>query len=314
MAKKMIAFALSGLAGFNAHGAGFLAAATHLDVKPDLVTASSGQLIVLAEWLRGTDLKNFIRRSSVPAIFGPLKMALTGLPGVFAPATVEYWLRWNYLPTSLNSLSAYLLPAQVYIPTRSEKYFAEISTILNEAALGTADIGVVFNAYDPVNGKGFLFGNCAAMNMLPDVKLLPITPKAVEAALWLSLYGFEGLPNGLMDGAYHRPCVISELHSFDQIFAVRPLAHGWHGEKPASWFDVQDWQCEMWFSAGYDAEVADIKRINKLVELGALTDERYRIVDLREVLTKNPCGYFNFFSERPEVFEDAYEEAMKNLQ
>ncbi|MEX3910151.1 hypothetical protein AB4Y33_43425, partial [Paraburkholderia sp. BR14319] len=42
---------------------------------------------------------------------------------------------------------------------------------------------------------------------------------------------------------------------------------------------------EMWFSAGYDAEVADIKRINKLVELGALTDERYRIVDLREVLT-----------------------------
>ncbi|MCO4883502.1 hypothetical protein, partial [Paraburkholderia caribensis] len=136
-------------------------------------------------------------------------------------------------------------------------YVSGIASILNAATLGGSSVGVVFNAYDPVRGEGILFGNRTAMQLLPNVNLLPITQKAVEAALWLSLYGFENLPNGLMDGAYHRPCVIAELHRFDRIFAVRPLAHGWHGEKPASWFDVQDWQCEMWFTVGYDAEVAD---------------------------------------------------------
>lgn len=41
---RTLAFALAGLAGFNAHGAGFLTAARQLGVKPDLVTASSGQI------------------------------------------------------------------------------------------------------------------------------------------------------------------------------------------------------------------------------------------------------------------------------
>jgi hypothetical protein len=36
------AFALAGLGGFNAHGAGFLAAATKWGVTPELVTATSG--------------------------------------------------------------------------------------------------------------------------------------------------------------------------------------------------------------------------------------------------------------------------------
>jgi hypothetical protein len=37
-----IAFALAGLGGFNAHGAGFLTAARELGVSPDVVTATSG--------------------------------------------------------------------------------------------------------------------------------------------------------------------------------------------------------------------------------------------------------------------------------
>ncbi len=44
-----VAFALAGLGGFNAHGAGFLAAASEHRVVPDLVTATSGQIIVLAD-------------------------------------------------------------------------------------------------------------------------------------------------------------------------------------------------------------------------------------------------------------------------
>ena len=51
------AFALAGLGGFNAHGAGFLTAASECGVVPDLVTATSGQIVVLADWLRGKDLE-----------------------------------------------------------------------------------------------------------------------------------------------------------------------------------------------------------------------------------------------------------------
>jgi hypothetical protein len=49
--EKRVAFALAGLGGFNAHGAGFLAAATDCSVIPQLVTATSRQIVILAKWL-----------------------------------------------------------------------------------------------------------------------------------------------------------------------------------------------------------------------------------------------------------------------
>ncbi len=308
---KTLAFALAGLGGFNAHGAGFLAAARDQAVVPDLVTATSGQIIVFAEWLRGTDLKSLLIDSARPSgPFGTLLTAVTGDPGVFRPAVLEYWRRWARWPTSLGDFSAALLPAQEYVPLRNATYLAGIADLLN----GTG-IGAVFNAYDPRAGTGVLFGNDAARTAMPaDAELQPITGSAVAAALWLSLYGFEGLPDGLMDGAYNRPCIVAELHNFDRIFAVRPLAQGWRGKAPGSWFDVQDWQLEMWFSAGYKAEVADMKRINRLIEKGSLQDSDYRKIDLIEVATDNPAGYFNYFTERPQVFDAAYQEAMTQLR
>ena len=59
MAETKLAFALAGLGGFNAHGAGFLQAARDNKVEPDLVTATSGQIVVLAAYLKGAkDLKD----------------------------------------------------------------------------------------------------------------------------------------------------------------------------------------------------------------------------------------------------------------
>ena len=89
-----LAFALAGLGGFNAHGAGFLTAAREFGVKPDLVTATSGQIIVLGEWLRGTDLKNFlIDTSRFQGPIGTLLTACVGDPGIFRAAVPEYWRR-----------------------------------------------------------------------------------------------------------------------------------------------------------------------------------------------------------------------------
>jgi hypothetical protein len=46
------AFALVGLGGFNAHGAGFLAAARGYKIVPALIMATSVQITVLADWLQ----------------------------------------------------------------------------------------------------------------------------------------------------------------------------------------------------------------------------------------------------------------------
>ena len=56
----LTAFALAGLGGFNAHGAGFLAAAAAGNVVPDLVTVTSGQILVLADWLQHKDLEQSV--------------------------------------------------------------------------------------------------------------------------------------------------------------------------------------------------------------------------------------------------------------
>jgi hypothetical protein len=253
--------------------------------------------------------ENFlIDKSRLEGPFGTLLTACVGNNGVFRAAVPEYWRRWMRWPATPSELAASLFPAQEYVPLRSDSYLSGIADLLN-----AAPFGVVFNAYDPKQGVGALFGNAAAGPLWGDEALRPITAEAVAAALWLSLYGFEDLPGGLMDGAYQRPCLIAELHSFDRIYAVRPLARGWRGKVPASWFDVQDWQSEMWFSAGYAAEVADMRRINRLIEKGALSDTRYRKIELIEIATDSPAGYFNYFTERPQVFDAAYAKAHKVL-
>jgi hypothetical protein len=308
--EKRIAFALAGLGGFNAHGAGFLKAARDARVNPELVTATSGQIIVLAEWLRSTDLEAFlINRNRPPGLFGLLQVAIMGEEGVFRPATREYWSRWLTPPTSLAEMWEKMLPAQQCVPTRSRAYFQTVSQVLNDAPFG-----VVFNAYSLAEGNGVLFGNERARRSLKDDPVSPITPESVEAALWLSLYGFERLPGQMMDGAYHRPCVIAELHEFDRIYAVRPLAKGWVGTAPKSWFDVQDWQCEMWFSAGYKAEVAELQRINYLIERKVLSDSNYKYVELVEICPDHLAGFFNYFIESAEVYEAAYAESLKKLR
>ena len=334
MAETKLAFALAGLGGFNAHGAGFLQAARDNEIKPDLITATSGQIVVLAAYLKGAaDLRQgLIDKSLEDNPFAQLRIALLGYPGVFAPAVTEALARIltpPYFGTGVNFFADRFLPAQLYKPARSAETIKQMADTFNDSR-----IGVIFNAYDPTTGDGVLFGNDAArermrtrtsIEILPEQKsrdpriakaggkeqaIFAITPVAVESALWLSLYGFVGMPNGQMDGAYHRSCILSELHNFDRVIVCRPLANGWRGDTwPKSYFDVQDWNTEMWFSVGYKAEADAMKRINSLIKSRAIIDRNYKLVDLLEVEPTTPAGYFNYFIERDSVFEDARNKA-----
>ena len=68
----------------------------------------------------------------------------------------------------LNILADRVLPAQQYVPARSEAFFQATADTLNGSA-----IGVIFNSYDPKNGTGFLYGNDAARRALPTEKKIP---------------------------------------------------------------------------------------------------------------------------------------------
>jgi hypothetical protein len=337
--EKNVAFALAGLGGFNAHGAGFLAAATHCNVVPQLVTATSGQIVILAQWLMGADLEKAIVDPDLEHNkLAQLAVTFGGEPGVFRPAyaeTMRRWLRFPDLEHPFKSLFDRLLPAEVYVPTRKPEAFAAFADAFNnKAEIKGQPIGVVFNAYNLETGQSVLFGNKAAKRLWEETKkistrsrsgtgrektereleLHPITAQAVESALWLSLYGFDHLPmKNLMDGAYNRACIVSELHMFKHIFVARPLAPGWRAKPPSNWFEVQDWQTEMWFSAGYKAEVDTLNQINSLIEAGYLGDP-FKPVKLIEIAPNAPAGFFHFFVERDTVYRHAYQKAVSAFE
>jgi hypothetical protein len=111
-----IAFALAGLGGFNAHGAGFLAAATKCNVVPELVTATSGQIVVLANWLARKDLEESLITAGNPADpLAQVRALMFGDPGVFRPAYWEALARLTAWPDFkgglLNLVADRLLPA-----------------------------------------------------------------------------------------------------------------------------------------------------------------------------------------------------------
>jgi hypothetical protein len=94
------------------------------------------------------------------------------------------------------------------------------------------------------------------------------------------------------------------------VIVCRPLACGWYGDTlPKSYFDVQDWNTEMRFSVGYKAEVDAMKRINSLIDCGAIMDPSYKLVHIYEVEPATPVGDFNYFIERDSVYKDAHGKA-----
>lgn len=331
------AFALAGLGGFNAHGAGFLAAARDHAVTPDLITATSGQILVVADWLQGADLKtSLVDPLLARDPLAQLATVIFGDKGIFKPAYQQAFERlWSPPPAKrslFDDLADRLLPAQAYVTTRTAAFFEETAAALNAPqSFGGPQIGVVFNTYEPRTGEGRLYGNDRARELLtkatslpplkapadgtklqaaPEAPVLPITAEALRSALWLSLYGFEGMPGGQMDGAYLRSCIVSELHDFDRLFIARPLAQGWRKpDQPRNWFEVQDWQCEMWFSVAYKAELDALMRINQLIEQGYLQSTDFKRVEVHEIEPETPAGYFHYFVERDSVFDAARAQA-----
>ncbi|HLN32062.1 MAG TPA: hypothetical protein VK395_30305 [Gemmataceae bacterium] len=226
-----LAFALGGLAGNNAHGAGFLQAATDEGVRPAMISCTSGQIRWTYQFLRDPSERQRSLRQIMQddiASMDPLKIKLLdffqavaqGVPGVLRPV----WQDWplEYLENVAAALQRMLrdplnaippieflrtIPSRVLAPEHPPGYFEDMSRVLN-----STEVGVVFNSFNPVDGTEIVYLNEAARKLLTKTKskgaskkYLPgerssyrhrtsyqnISPTGLRDALWLYNYGFD---------------------------------------------------------------------------------------------------------------------------
>jgi hypothetical protein len=329
-----IGFALGGLGGFNAHGVGFLQAARKAGVTPAIITCTSGMVAWAARWLAGEDLEPLIMTQvQQDTKFPPsldwlnaLWILWFGDPGICRPALGEYFARW-LTPISrreelFDQLLNRLLPAQMAVPVRTHEtmeYFAR--------SLNNSSIPVAFNTLHPKSGRAYVHVNPAAQNFLEVEKLgevggqdkyLPITTDAVGGALWLYFYGFEHPrkslnPLGLVDGAYNRQFIISELHKCDRIYTVRPLNTRWLEHPPRNYLESQDFTNWMWINSAYTAETDGIESVNRFIGRGDLTGAQYHEVDLIEISVDHHYSLLQYLYEKREVYEQSFQNSMSKL-
>lgn len=318
--------ALGGLGGFNAHNVGVLQAMKDADVKPDIITCTSGAIYWTWRYLAGADLRAEIMAQIMDENqyhrpfqwLNTLQIAAMGAPGIFRPAVQEYWERWfkPFQEFSLRELAGRLFPAQVYVPLRPREWFDDIAMTFNKS-----DVPIIFNSYHIRKDIELLHVNeaaCAFLGIDPDLRDDPttkweyITLDAVESSLWLYLYGFQRQHEEqlLIDGAYRRQQIVRELKGCDLIYAVKPQNDEWIGHPPQNYFEVRDFLTELQFNVSSATEPAFIELINKLLAKGYLPADKYKRITVREIEVQHQLGFFNYFVENEAVYKRAYDLAL----
>jgi hypothetical protein len=345
-----IGFALGGLAGHNAHGAGFLQAAIDAGVQPYMISCTSGQILWVSRYLKalkGDKGKHDVLLSQLREDIettAPFRskdldlvhMALVGKPGIMRLAWQE-----AALDVVLNSLRACrrmvshpsnvfftrellrTLPARQLVTELNTNFFKDIVSAFNGTSNGS-NVGIAFNSYDPVNGQENVYLNGRAAEILgktfddpskirgPRTVYKPINEESVRDALWIVQYGFDD--NKVIDGAYHRQIMLDELMAATDIYVARPIKYCWTDPLPTSWPDLEDMKTEMAFDGSYRCERDKVEIINKLLDDKAFSEEKrdkYHPVNLYEIELQKPRSFFDYVFEDERVFTSAREQAKK---
>lgn len=339
-------FALGGLAGNNAQGAGFLAAALDAKMTPRLLSCTSGQifwtylyLTALKQGRDGDELEQKI--DDYLAQTEPFssrdanlwRMALIGKPGMMRLVTPPEWAlnMWkNGAAAARKMLLAgpkgfaletvsEIWPDQVAICQFSETFFQDIADAFNGA-----EIAIAFNAYNPKQGREIVHMNERAFklhNKSPGQDYDPfrsrtsyaeITKDSVRDGLWIYQYGFAG--REAFDGCYFRQTMLSEAALTPTIFVSRPINHKWIGKLPETYIECEDLKTEVFMNGAYQGERDKIELINKLIEQNLLKNSKYKPIFLEEVEIEVQRGYFDYVFEDKSVFAKARAEAAKKFR
>jgi hypothetical protein len=193
-----VAFAMGGLAGNNAHGAGFLQAALDQDIQPIMISCTSGQILWVSRYLQAANslIKGNLEemlREDVHSVnptgnvnLALASLALYGKPGVFAPARSEYM--WDMVHNAMDTwrdvcMKPYevllpqklleLFPCRNLLPDFPEEFFEKIADSLRDASLPRENgqklpVGIVFNSYNPRSGEEYVYLNDQARKLLQE--------------------------------------------------------------------------------------------------------------------------------------------------
>lgn len=197
-----IAFALGGLGGNNAHGAGFLQAALNArrdggppgSLRPRMISCTSGQLLWVHRYLQALerrgdggrddtlraqfaqDLEQVRPTGQVDLDFALL--ALGGKKGVFRPVNAAQW--WADVlrngaqavheaveaPGRTSTFAAWLslVPSRLAVPQFGDAFYEGIAQTFR----AVRDIGIAFNSYNPQTGQEHVYLNDAARALLKE--------------------------------------------------------------------------------------------------------------------------------------------------
>jgi hypothetical protein len=335
------AIALGGLAGNNAHGAGFLEALRRSGKKPQMVTCTSGQILHVAKWLQGVDIQEFFEESMQQTQpFGSwldanlIYKQLSADSQVIRPSTSEFpfdvmatlgrsWIRaWSDPKNFSFFREAFnVMPARSLIPAFPPDFYSGIADALN----GT-EIGIVFNAYNFEEGCETVYMNEAALKLTGKsigphqakswIDYQPITAATAEQALYLYQYGFKNSTQ-TVDGAYVRDVVLSEIPSenneIDRIAAIRPQPDNWLGGPPLSNVDLQSLQTQVAFNATYIGERERIRLMNRLAERFK-DDTQPRQIAILELPLAEARTWWDYVVESEQIFRSAYWRAVELIK
>lgn len=294
-----IGFAVGGLGGNNAFGAGFLQAALDKDIQPEMITCTSGQILWVSKYIEAfsarksvppgdclrKEMEKFIE-STEPYHFHDLDlwhMGLHGKEGMMRTAFPEI-----FLDTMKNTISAFervlqqgrkafltreLMsewPVRWLVPRFPDEFFSNISDVFNNCK----DIGIAFNSFDPAEGMEIVHLNEQAKNQLNKQAgeksshrsrtiYKDITPQYVRNGLWLFQYGFDDC--SIIDGCYFRGVMLSEAAVARKVFVSRPINYKWIGKLPTNYIENEDLKTEISFNGSYQGERDKIMLVNSLL-------------------------------------------------
>ncbi len=335
-----MAFALGGLAGNNAFGAGFLEAALDHQVTPSLMSCSSGQIYWVYRYLQARDhagepLSDILAREieEMQPFHQPdadlARLILLGYDKRLRPATYEVAIDSlkNLLGTFVDIAHGrggrfYLkqlfeiLPARTLVPLFSDAEFDRICEVFNQSPTA-----ILFNSYDPRQGIEYVHLNPAARKLLGlqpgDKKTYrsrtiyrDITATYVRDGLWLYQYGFADMRSAI-DGAYYRQIILSELANAERIFVVRPINEKWLGDLPTSLLALEDLKTELGFNATYHGERDRLLLVNKWLKDGVLPAADFHTIEIFEVDIETQESFFDYVFESMDVFTAAREKAAR---
>jgi hypothetical protein len=187
-----VAFALGGLAGNNAHGVGFLAAALDKKLQPAMISCTSGQIFWVSKYLEclagragSSKLRSILEAEIEKMEPFPLQdwnlasLMLLGRPEVYQPARLGYIGDcWRNFATSARRILrdverrgkpffsralVGLPPVHLLNPDFPTKFYQEMADRLQNS-----DIAIAFNSYNPVEGREYVYLNPKARKLLKE--------------------------------------------------------------------------------------------------------------------------------------------------